>query len=131
MIILINVLQNLVLQILSGIFGLWLATRFVQGVAFSGDFITLVFAGLILGLINCLIKPFLKLLSTPLILLTLGLFSLLINVAVVWFVDLYFRELVIRGIIPLFWTTAIIWGLGVVFSLTGKGTFRKKKILSE
>jgi len=41
--------------------------------------------------------------------LTLGLFGLIINMAIVWVVDVLFPELTIPGLIPLFWTTIIIW----------------------
>ncbi|MBZ1345355.1 MAG: phage holin family protein, partial [Candidatus Nealsonbacteria bacterium] len=70
---------------------------------------SLLLAGLVLGLINFFIKPILKLITLPLRILTLGLFGLIINMAIIWMIDVLFPELIIQGIIPLFWTTLIVW----------------------
>lgn len=106
--------MKLLLTIVSGILGLWLADRFVSGVEFTGDLKTLLIAGLILGLANFFIKPVLKLITLPLRLLTLGLVGLLINIAIVWAVDILFKELIIQGVVPLLITTTIVWGLGTI-----------------
>lgn len=105
---------KLVLTIVSGVLGIWLADRFVAGVDFVGDWKILLLAGLIFGLINFFIKPILKLITLPLRFLTLGLFGLIINIGVIWAVDVIFPELIIKGIVPLIWTTLIIWGLGIL-----------------
>ena len=91
--------------------------QFVPDVAFTGDWKLLLFAGFILGLINFFIKPILKLVTLPLRILTLGLFSLVINMAMVWLVDIFFTELIITGVVPLFWTSLIIWGFSTILPL--------------
>lgn len=105
---------NLFLQIVAGILGIFLAQKYVLGVEFTGDWKTLVLAGAILGLINFFIKPILNTITLPLRILTLGLFSLLINMGMVWLVDIIFPELIISGIIPLFWTSLIVWGISFI-----------------
>lgn len=109
---------SLILQIGAGILGLWLAAKFVPGVEFTGKIQILLLAGSILGLINFFIKPVLKKITLPLRILTLGLFSLIINMGIVWLVaDVLFpAELEIHGILPLFWTTIIIWVLNIILS---------------
>ena len=57
---------------------LLLISRIVPGIHFS-DFTSAIFAALIIGLINVLIKPLLVILTLPITILTLGLFSLVIN----------------------------------------------------
>lgn len=106
--------MKLLLTIASGILGIFLADKFVPGVEFTGAWETLLLAGLVLGLINFFIKPILKLISLPVRFLTLGLFGILINVGIIWTIDIIFRELVIEGVVPLFWTTLIVWGLGIL-----------------
>ncbi len=81
----------------------------MPGVTFSGDFKYLIMAGALLGLLNFFVKPILKLITLPLRILTLGLFSLIINMLLVMAVDILFVELTIQGIVPLFETTAILW----------------------
>ncbi len=112
--------MKLLLTLASGILGIWLADKFVAGVDFNGNWQILLMAGAVLGLANFFIKPILKLITLPVRFLTLGLFGLLINIAIIWAVDILFKELVIQGILPLVYTTLIVWGLGVITrSLSG------------
>lgn len=110
-------MRRLILQIIAGIFGLWLAVRFVSKVEFVDSWQILILAGLVLGLINFFIKPILKVIALPLRILTFGLFSLVINMGMVWIVTLIFPEIKISGILPLFLTSLIIWGLNLLFPL--------------
>jgi len=111
--------SKLFFHIISGILGIFLAIKFVPGVEFSGATQILMLAGTILGLVNFFIKPILKIISLPLRILTLGLFSLVINMILVWLVvDVLFPgDLEIKGLIPLFWTTIIIWALNLIFQV--------------
>ncbi len=102
-------MTRLIFHIIGGILGLWLAIKFVPGIQFSGEIKDLVLAGCFLGLINFFIKPILNLITLPLRIITLGLFGLIINMGVLWAVDIFFPELDIRGIVPLFWSTLIVW----------------------
>jgi putative membrane protein len=63
---------------------LWVATRIVPGVSYSGAFVYLLLVALIFGLLNALLRPILALLSCPLLILTLGLFTFVINALVLW-----------------------------------------------
>lgn len=110
-------MRGLILQIVSGILGLWLAIQFISEVEFVGEIKYLLLAGSILGLLNFFLKPILNFITIPLRLLTFGLFSLIINMLILWTVDLIFFELTIPMVMPLLWTTLIIWGLGFVVSI--------------
>ncbi|MDP2926925.1 MAG: phage holin family protein [bacterium] len=107
---------SLLLQIAGSTAGLWLADRFVPGVNVLGDWKTFVLIGTVLGAVNFFLRPLLNVLTLPLKILTLGLFGFIVNMLLVWLVDIAFTELVITGIVPLFWTTVIIWL--VIFALT-------------
>ena len=124
-------MTKLFLQIIAGILGIFLATKFVPGVSleiipgqsslfgieFTAAWQILVLVGCVLGLINFFLKPVLKIITLPLRILTFGLFSLIINMLMIWVVDILFLELVISGIIPLFWTTVIIWLISLLLGL--------------
>ena len=60
---------------------LWLLDVMLSGIAFS-DMTALLATGLVLGILNATIKPLLKVISLPVTVLTLGLFSLIINALV-------------------------------------------------
>ncbi len=71
--------MRVLLQVVLNAVALWLAATFVPGIHYTGGIQWLLIAGLVLGLLNLLVKPVLTFLSLPLIVLTLGLFYLLIN----------------------------------------------------
>jgi putative membrane protein len=58
--------------------GLWIATRFVTGIQIDTP-TTLVLAGLLLGVVNAIIRPIAIILTFPITLITLGLFLLVVN----------------------------------------------------
>jgi len=62
--------------------GLWLATRLVSGIRID-DATTVVLAGLLLGVVNAIVRPIAIILTLPLTILTLGLFLLVVNTAMV------------------------------------------------
>jgi len=79
--------------------GLWAATAMLDGITIDSA-ATLVLAGLLLGLVNAIVRPFALLLSLPALLLTLGLFLLVINAAMLGLVALMLPGFKIAG----FWT---------------------------
>jgi putative membrane protein len=112
---------KLLFHIISGVLGIFLAAKFVPGVEFYGSFLMLLIVGTAIGLVNFFIKPFLKIISLPIRILTLGIFSLIINMAMIWLVEIVFpKELEITGLIPLFWTTLIVGALNLFFGLNKK-----------
>ena len=106
--------RKLILQVIAGVAGIWLAWQLIVGVEFTGTIRNLLIAGLILGLINFFIKPILNLVTLPLRIITFGLFSLVINMGIVWLIEIIFPQLSIAGIYPLFWTTIMIWALSLI-----------------
>ncbi len=119
-------MRQFVLKLIVGVLGIWLAVEFVPEVEFVGPWTILIWAGIFLGLINFFIKPIVKIISLPIRILTFGLFGLIINMAMIWLVDIFFTELDFVGIIPLFWTSIIVWGLGLISSLFSR---RKKRMI--
>lgn len=115
--VIFKIVKRLISQILAGILGLYLATRFVPEVEFAGSWQILILAGIVLGLINFFIKPVLKIIALPLRIFTFGLFSLVINMGMVWIVAYLFPQLEISTILSLFLTSIIIWGLNLIFPL--------------
>ena len=58
---------------------LYAAVLIVPGIDFNGEWIGVIWLALIIGLLNTLVRPLLKFLTCPLIILTLGLFTIVIN----------------------------------------------------
>jgi len=113
--------MRFIIQIITNGLAIFLADYLVPGFVFEGDLLTLLIAGLILGLINVFIKPILKLISFPLLILSLGLFTLVINMALLWLLEYFVAELTITGLWSYFWGSLIISLVNLVFG------YRKKK----
>ena len=122
-------MRKLLSQIISAALGLWLATLFVQGVVikaypqsnFFGIPLTtqweiILVLGIVLGLLNYFLKPLLKIISLPLEIISLGLFTIVINMGLIWILDKMFDELYVPLFLPLLYTTLIIWALNVIIS---------------
>jgi putative membrane protein len=96
-------------KVLVSALALWLADVLLPGFAVTGGFITYGLAGLLLGTLNTFVRPILKLLTFPLILITLGLFTVIINAGILWFVaHTLSSSIYIDGLWTLLWVTFII-----------------------
>lgn len=73
--------MDLILRLAINAGAVWLAVQFIDGLDFTGDWIALVIIAAILAVVNAVIKPIANLLSLPFIILTLGLFLLVVNAA--------------------------------------------------
>jgi putative membrane protein len=98
-------LRTLLQIVLNGV-ALLIAAYLVPGIHYRGSLLYLLIAGLVLGLINLIVKPIVSTLSCPLILLTLGLFYLVINGLMLYLADFVLEGLQIDGFVP-----AILGGL--------------------
>ena len=88
-------------------FALWAATQLVPGIHVSG-LVSLLFAALVFGLVNAVVRPVLVLLSLPLTLLTLGLFLLVVNAAMLGLTALLNPWFRIDGFWPAFWGAIVV-----------------------
>jgi putative membrane protein len=81
---------GIVLRVVINVVGLWSATALIPGIEVATNS-ALVWAAISLGLVNAFVRPLVVVLTLPFTLLTLGLFLLVINAAMLnlaaWFVD--------------------------------------------
>jgi putative membrane protein len=91
--------------------GLWLATQILPGLYFASAG-ALLGAALLLGIVNAIVRPIAVVLTLPLTLLTLGLFLLVVNAAMLGLVALLLSGFQISG----FWTAL---GGSLIVSVTG------------
>ncbi|KKS67638.1 MAG: hypothetical protein UV36_C0005G0004 [Parcubacteria group bacterium GW2011_GWC2_42_6] len=99
---------RLITRILGNSLALYLAARFVPNFSFTQDWKILLIAGSILTVFNLFLKPLLKLISIPLIIVSLGLFSIIINILILWLMTKFFPDLIIVGFKAYLWGTIII-----------------------
>ena len=87
--------------------GLWIATYQVRGIRIA-DAQTLLLAGLLLGVVNAIVRPIAVILTFPLTILTLGLFLLVINAAMLELVATLLRGVHIASFSAAFWAALIV-----------------------
>ena len=71
----------------------------VKGIEVTGA-AALIMAAALLGILNALIRPILIILTLPINILTLGLFTLIINGGMLWFVSFLIKGFIIQGFWP-------------------------------
>jgi putative membrane protein len=71
--------MKILVSLLINAAALWVATQVVDGISFDGDVLRLLGVALVFGVLNVLVRPILKLLTCPFIILTLGLFTFVLN----------------------------------------------------
>jgi putative membrane protein len=77
--------MRMILRLLVNAVALWVAVRFIPGISFNGNPVLLLAVALVFGVVNTVVKPIITLLSLPAVLLTLGIFLLVINALMLWF----------------------------------------------
>ncbi len=71
--------MSILLRLLINAAALWAAARFVNGISYSGSWPGIVGLALVFGTVNTFIRPVLSFFSFPITMLTLGLFTVVIN----------------------------------------------------
>ena len=95
-------MTGFILRALIAALGLWAATEMLDGFHIDTAW-TLIFAGLLLGVVNAIVRPLALLLSLPALVLTLGLFLLVINAAMLGLVALLLKGFQVGG----FWNAVL------------------------
>jgi putative membrane protein len=105
-------MTGFVLRALITAVGLWIATRWINGIRID-DAATLVLAGALLGIINAIVRPIAIVLTLPITILTLGLFLLVVNAGMV---------ALVAALLPGFHIFGGFWaalGTALIVSITG------------
>lgn len=87
--------------------GLWLSTAWVPGVSIDGPS-TLLLAGVLLGVVNAVVRPVAILLTLPMTIFSLGLFLLVINAGMVGLVAWMLPGMHVAGFWAAFWASLIV-----------------------
>lgn len=103
--------------------GLWLATEWIQGLSIDAP-MTLVVAAVLLGIVNAFIRPLLILLTLPFTVVTLGLFLLVVNAAMLALVASLLPGMHVAGFWAAFWGALVVsvvsWIGSMVFGPKGR-----------
>ena len=110
---------------------LYVAILIVPGIKLNGAWTDVLWLALIIGLLNALVRPLLKFLTCPLIILTLGLFTLVINTGMLLLTSKIGQSLGIGLVVDGFWTallgSLIISVVSVIMSIIFRDELKGRK----
>jgi putative membrane protein len=117
--------MKLILHLLINAAALWVAVHLVRGISYQGGPVPFLGVALVFGVVNVLVKPLATLFSLPFVVLTLGLFLLVINALMLWLTSALAGTLGLRfhvaGFVPALLGSIVVSFVSLVLSAFVKG----------
>jgi len=124
-----KLISRLIFLFASNLIAMLIANHFIADFEISLEPANLFFVVGLLTLFNIFVRPALKLLLSPLIILTLGLFTFVIDGGILYVVDILSGSITINGIMPLIYTTLVISAVNLLISLSARSLYRQRVIV--
>jgi putative membrane protein len=102
-------IKQFLLRWLVNFFGLWTAATLLAGISYGDHWRVLLWAALIFSIVNALIRPLVVLMTLPAIVLTLGLFTLVINAFMLYLVTFFYPRFQLHSFWSALGAVIIIW----------------------
>jgi putative membrane protein len=113
--------MHFLVRLLINAAALWVATHIVPGIAYQGRWTSLLIVALVFGVLNASVRPLIRVLTLPLLILTLGLFTLVINALMLmltgWFSDRLNLGFHVAGFWPAFWGGLVVSIVSLTLSI--------------
>ena len=124
-------MTKFILRWLINSLAVWVAVRFVPGIHWTGGWEAVLALGLTLSLVNVFVRPLAKLVGCLPNLLTLGLFTLVINAFLFWLTGWIGTAIgfgfTVDGFWPVFWGGLVVSLVGMVMSFILRDELKKRK----
>ncbi len=124
-------MTKLIIRWVINAIALWVAITFVPGIHSQPSWVGIFGLALIFGLVNALLHPLISLLTCPLLILTLGLGTLLINTLLFWLSGLIGNQFgigfTVDGFWPAFFGALIVTLVSTVLTLFVKDELKGRK----
>lgn len=118
------------LRLLATAAAFWVATRIIPGISYTGSALGLVGVAALFGVVNTLIAPFVKLLSLPFIVLTLGFFALVVNAAMLlltaWMASTLGLAFSVAGFLPALLGSLVISAVSALLMFVFRDDARRR-----
>jgi len=111
--------MKILLTIVGNAVALLATAYFVPGIRFTGDWLQLLMAGAIFGLLNLVVRPIAMLLSLPALVLTLGLFYFVLNGLLLWGFSKLLPGYDVAGFVPGLIGSLVIWVVNLLLGILG------------
>lgn len=121
-----KIIGRFIFHIFSNAIAILIAANLVAGFIFNGDLVALAITALVLTIINTFIRPLVRMVLGPLLVITFGLFAVIINAVSIFLVPYLLNALgfgspiVIQGYLPLLFATLIISAVNFIVGSAAK-----------
>ena len=119
-----------IVRLLVNAAALWVATAIVPGVTYTGGPLPLLGVALVFGVLNASVRPILKVLTFPILILTLGLFTLVINAFMLMLTSWISEKLAlgfrVAGFWPAFWGALVVSLVSMALSFAVRDVRRER-----
>ncbi|AKL98273.1 phage holin family protein [Endomicrobium proavitum] len=109
-------MKNFIIRIIINIFALLVVVNVVGGTSIT-QWGTLIAAALVIAILNAVIKPILLILTLPVNILTLGLFTLVINAFLLYLTSELVKGFYVAGFWSAFWGAAVFSIVSIILNL--------------
>jgi putative membrane protein len=113
--------MKFVMRIVVTAISLWAATRLISGITFHGNWLGLAGVALVFGVLNSFVRPVLSFLTFPLRIITLGLFTFVLNAVMLLITSALASTLGldfhVAGFWPAFWGAIVIGIVSLLLSM--------------
>ena len=106
--------MGIIIGLFSNVLALYLANLLVSGFTVLDGWKTYLIAGAVLGLLNLIVRPLLKIITFPLIVISLGLFLIVINAIIIWLAANITGYIIIDNYYALLWATLVVAAVNFV-----------------
>lgn len=101
--------RKFILRWLLNFLGLWVAASLLSGISYNDKMAVLIVAALVFSIVNAFIRPLIILLALPAIVLTLGLFTFVVNALMLYLVSLLYHPFQLASFGQAVLAAVIIW----------------------
>lgn len=123
--------MSFIIRLLVNAIALFLISYFHLFGIYADSTSALLIGALVLGLANAIVRPILMVLSCPLVILTLGLFTLIVNGIIFYFVFKWLPGWHVPGFWPAFWAALVVSVISWIVSLIIKDVSAERKRFSQ
>jgi len=105
-----------IIRLLISAVSLIIVAYLIPGITFD-SYLTVLFAALILGIVNAIIRPVILILTLPINILTLGIFTFIVNAFMLWIVHLLISGFHITNFSTAIWGALIYWIINWIINI--------------
>jgi putative membrane protein len=122
-------IRSFILRWFINFLGLWAAASLLAGVSYGQHMSVLVWAALIFSIVNALIRPLIIVLALPAIVLTLGLFTFVVNAFMLYLVTVFYNDFQVSSFWQALLAVLIVWVVNYLFTDLIDGAKKRENAL--